>query len=374
VWPLLRSLLFRLDPERAHYLAMAALAALCRIPGARRLLAAVCTADDPALAVEVFGLRFAGPVGLAAGFDKDARWHRDLAALGFSHVEVGTLTARPQPGNPQPRLFRLAADRALINRFGFNNGGAADAAGRLVERAPGTVLGVNIGRNKDVANDDAVANYLEAFDAIAGRADYIVVNVSSPNTPGLRGLQDRPALEALLAALQRQNERLAEQAGGQPRPLLVKIAPDLSDAQLDEIADLALSLGLSGIIATNTTLSRAGLATPAAEIEQIGAGGLSGAPLTERSRAVVAHLYRRLGRRIPIIGVGGVASGEDAWAMIRAGATLVQLYTGFVYGGPWSVARIHRELRCRLGDQPLNDVVGLDAERYAAPTQASRTP
>lgn len=368
LWRCIRALLFRLDPERAHHLSMAIFAALCEVPGATPLLRRLLQVRDPRLAVSCFGLDFESPLGLAAGFDKEARWHACLGALGFGCIEVGTVTALAQPGNPTPRLFRLAADRALLNRFGFNNDGAAAAGRRLARRGEGYRLGVNIGRNKEVANEAANDNYLAALREVWAGADYIAVNVSSPNTPGLRGLQNADALGELLAAVCAENRALALASGGAEKPVLVKIAPDLDDEQLDGIADLVLQHPVAGIIATNTTLGRAGLVTPAAEVAALGAGGLSGAPLTARSRRVVARLYLRLQGRLPIIGVGGVSNAAEAFEMIRAGASLVQVYSGFIYEGPLMPRNISLGLLQRVGDRSISAIVGEAASLYGRPS------
>lgn len=368
LWRTLRAMLFRLDPERAHHLSMGLFSALCALPGARPLLRSLLVVRDPRLAVRCFGLDFVSPIGLAAGFDKEARWHASLGALGFGSIEVGTVTAKAQPGNPQPRLFRLAEDRALINRFGFNNDGAAAAATRLSERGPDYRLGVNIGRNKEVSNDEATENYLAALRPVWGGADYIAVNVSSPNTPGLRGLQNAAALGELLAAVCAENERLAAASNQRPKPVLVKIAPDLDDEQLDGIADLVLAHPVAAIIATNTTLRRDGLTPAASEVEAIGAGGLSGAPLTEQSRRVVARLYLRLRGRLPIVGVGGISNADEAFEMLRAGASLLQVYTGFIYEGPLLPRRLALGLLQRVGDRPISEIVGEAASLYGRPS------
>jgi dihydroorotate dehydrogenase len=332
-------LLTRTDPERAHHAAFAAIRAAG--PVASRVLPR--TADS----VEAMGLRFPNRLGLAAGFDKNAVGIDALAALGFGHVEVGTVTGEAQTGNPQPRLFRLPADRAVVNRMGFNNHGAEVVARRLADRARrphrpgGPVLGVNIGKTKLVPEDDAVRDYEKSAGLLAPYADYLVVNVSSPNTPGLRDLQAVEKLEPLLRAVRRR----ADEASADRRvPLLVKIAPDLSDEDVLAVADLAAAVGLDGIIATNTTISRDGLATPAAQVEAVGAGGLSGAPLTARSLEVLRLLKSRVGDDLTLVGVGGIGTVEDARARIAAGATLVQGYTAFVYEGPLWPARIARGL------------------------------
>jgi dihydroorotate dehydrogenase len=297
------------------------------------------------MAVEVAGLRFAHPVALAAGLDKDAEAVDGLFACGFSAVEIGTVTPRPQPGNPRPRLFRLPADRALVNRMGFNNTGAEAAAARLARRAasargPGGVLGVNIGKTKVVEAQDAATDYGASARALARYADYLVLNVSSPNTPGLRDLQAVDRLRPLVAAV-----REATAAAGRAElPLLVKIAPDLADEDVDAVADLALELGLAGIIATNTTIGRDGLRTPAAEVDRIGAGGLSGPPLADRSLAVLLRLRARVGDRVTLVSAGGVGSAADVLERVRAGAAIVQVYTAFVYGGPRWPSRCNRQL------------------------------
>ena len=296
--------------------------------------------EDPALRVEALGLSFATPIGLAAGFDKDARVFGPLSALGFGFVEVGTLTARAQPGNPKPRLFRLPQDEALVNRLGFNNAGAPAARPRLAARHPEDgVVGVNVGKTKVVPTEQAVADYETSVALLAPVADYLVVNVSSPNTPGLRTLQDADQLRPLLSAVQRAARRARPE---RPPPVLVKIAPDLSDEQVDAVADLALELDLDGIVATNTTVARTGLATPADVVAEAGDGGLSGAPLAARAEQVLERLHGRVGTRMVLVSAGGVMDAEDAWRRIRAGATLVQLYTGFVYGGPLAPSRIAR--------------------------------
>jgi dihydroorotate dehydrogenase len=324
----------RLDAETAHRLGTAAMAVALRPRWVRRLVRRASLPEDPALRVRALGLDLPSPLGLAAGFDKEAAHVDALSALGFGFVEIGTITARPQEGNPRPRLFRLPADRALVNRMGFNNAGAVAAAARLARRRdPGVVVGVNIGKTK--AAEDAVADYRESARLLAPHADYLVINVSSPNTPGLRDLQAVEQLEPIVAAVR-------DAAPGVP--LLVKIAPDLADEDVDAVADLAVRAGLDGLIATNTTISRDGLLTPAAEVAAVGAGGVSGAPLAERSVEVLRRLRERVGSDMVLISVGGVRDGEDAAARLAAGATLVQAYTAFVYGGPRWPAKAQRAL------------------------------
>jgi len=331
----------RLDPERAHHGAFRAIRAAA--PAAGRVVRL------PGPPVDALGLRFPHPLGLAAGFDKNAVGIDALGALGFGHVEVGTVTGRPQPGNPAPRLFRLPADRAVVNRMGFNNDGAEAVAARLEERRsrlrstgrPGPVLGINIGKTKVVPEAEALADYTHSARLLAPYADYLVVNVSSPNTPGLRDLQSVEKLRPLLEGVRRTAD---ETTPDRRVPLLVKIAPDLADDDVLAVADLALAVGLDGVIATNTTISRDGLGSPRADVEAIGAGGLSGAPLRERALAVTRLLRGRVGPGLTIVGVGGITTVEDARARLEAGATLLQGYTAFVYEGPLWPARIVRGL------------------------------
>jgi len=321
--------LSHMDPEDAHHLAFRLIRLLPTL-GFGRLVERF-TAPDPSLAVETLGLRFPSPFGLAAGFDKDGYAVLGLGNLGFGHVEVGTITAIAQPGNPRPRLFRLVADRALVNRMGFNNGGADAAAGRLSRlsrRSHRPVLGVNIGKSRVTPVEDAVADYERSARVLAPFADYLAVNVSSPNTPGLRGLQEIDQLAPLLEAVRNVAGRT---------PLLVKIAPDLDDAEIVRICELVLRLGLDGIIATNTTISRAGLTTRAAAVEAIGAGGLSGAPLARRSLEVLRQVRSNVPAELCVISVGGVDTAADVQDRLDAGATLVQGYSAFIYRGPlWS--------------------------------------
>ena len=334
-------MLRRVPAETAHEFALRLIRVAGAVPGVTGALRRVLGPRDPALRVRALGLDFPGPLGLAAGFDKDARGVAVLGALGFGFVEVGTVTAHAQPGNPKPRLFRLMADRAIVNRLGFNNHGAAAAAQRLARRRAGrdVIVGVNIGKTRAVPDQDAIADYVASARAVAGVADYVVVNVSSPNTPGLRDLQAADRLEPLLSAVR-------DALDGRV-PLLVKIAPDLADEDIDAIADLAVSLGLDGIIATNTTVSRAGLSSPAAEVAAAGAGGLSGPPLRARSLDVLRRLRERAGDKLVLIGAGGIETADDAQERLAAGATLVQAYTGFVYGGPLWPRRINSALAAR---------------------------
>jgi dihydroorotate dehydrogenase len=322
----------RMDAEHAHETVMTMLRWAQRF-GLSRVLR-LWTAPPRSVRVRTLGLEFESPFGLAAGFDKDARAVRILWGLGFGHIEVGTVTAHAQPGNPRPRLFRLLADRALINRMGFNNDGAAAVAPRLRRRS-GPVVGVNIGKSLATDVAESRGDYLTSTRLLAPHADYLVVNVSSPNTPGLRGLQEIDMLEPLLGAVKGEAGRT---------PVLVKIAPDLTDTGVDAIADLVLRLGLDGIIATNTTLSREGLRTPTEEVEAMGAGGLSGPPVARRSSEIVRRLRSRVGPNLCIIAVGGVESPQDVRDRIADGATLVQGYTAFLYEGPFWAARITRGL------------------------------
>src|SRR5437660_7905418 len=316
-----------------------------------------------------FGLSFKNPIGMAAGFDKNGVVARELAALGFGFVEVGTVTNVAQPGNPRPRLFRLPSDRALVNRLGFNNDGAEALARRLTSARPDCVLGVNIGKSRVVPVEEATADYLASFEAVRAHADYVAVNVSSPNTPGLRELQRADLLAALLGELQRRNRELAERDARAPVPLLVKVAPDLGAGELEMIVDVARRVEVAGIIATNTTTSREGLRTPGEQVVACGEGGLSGAPLRQRSTQIIAALRRLTRGTLEIVGVGGVFKAEDAWEKICAGAGLVQLYTGFVYEGFGVARRINEGLAAlleRQGFRTLDEAVGCRADEVAA--------
>ncbi|MCV7423635.1 quinone-dependent dihydroorotate dehydrogenase [Mycobacterium yunnanensis] len=345
----LRRLLFLVPPERIHTLVFAVLRLVTAPAPLRRVLAGWLAPRDPVLASTVFGVRFPGPVGLAAGFDKDGTGLDTWGALGFGYAEVGTVTARAQPGNPAPRMFRLPEDRALLNRMGFNNHGAGALALRLRRHDASVPIGANIGKTKATPAEEAVADYAESARLVGPLASFLVVNVSSPNTPGLRDLQAVETLRPILAAVRAETST----------PVLVKIAPDLSDSDVDDIADLAVELGLAGIVATNTTVSRAGLAT--AGVDALGAGGVSGPPVARRSVEVLHRLYRRVGDRLVLISVGGIETADDAWERIVAGASLLQGYTGFVYGGGLWAKHIHDGLAQRLhaeGFTSLAEAVG----------------
>lgn len=336
---LLRPLLFQIDPEKVHTLSYSAIRTAFQIPFSAKIADNVFCVNHPSLEREVFGLKFPNPVGLAAGFDKNAQLVDEFSHFGFGFIEIGTVTPRPQPGNDKPRLFRLPADQAIINRMGFNNQGAEVAAHRLQNRKSDIIIGGNIGKNKDTPNEQALRDYEKCFDALYDVVDYFVVNVSSPNTPGLRELQDKEPLQHLLAKLQERN-----QAKPQPKPLLLKIAPDLTESQLNDIVEIAINTKLSGIIATNTTINREGLETHLSDLQEIGAGGLSGKPLKERATEVIRYLRTNLPENIRIIGVGGIMTPEDAREKLAAGADLIQLYTGFVYEGPGLVRAINEKL------------------------------
>lgn len=328
----LKPLFFLANPERAHYLAMDLLMVASRIPGVRWWMLKRVAKRNEGRAVTVAGLTFPNPVGLAAGFDKDAKWLPALQMLGFGFVEIGTVTPRSQAGNPQPRLFRLVEDEGILNRMGFNNEGLYPAAGRLVRRPEGLVVGGNIGKNKITPNEQAVDDYLACVDALHAHVDYFVVNVSSPNTPGLRELQGKEPLTKLLRAVVSRN---SEHPGH--RPVFLKIAPDLTDGQLQDIVDIVKAEGVDGVVATNTTISREGLKTPT---EDLGPGGVSGAPVRDRSTEVVRSLTAMSEGAFPIIGVGGINGPESAQEKLDAGASLVQVYSGMVYEGPGLASRI----------------------------------
>jgi dihydroorotate dehydrogenase len=340
MYELLKPILFRLPAEAAHRLAFGALRAAHALPGAKSLLRAAFPARGPGLEVRAMGLSFPNPIVLAAGFDKHAAGYAALSSLGFGAVEVGTITGQPQPGNPRPRLFRLPADRALLNRMGFNNCGSERAARRL-QRPRDEVVGINIGKTKAVPDDNAIDDYVASTERLGPLADYLVVNVSSPNTPGLRDLQAASRLRPLLSSVRAALERVCPE--GRP-PLLVKIAPDLADEEILSVADLALELDIEGIVATNTTIARSGLVTGAAQVAALGNGGLSGAPLRARALEVLRLLRSRVGARLTLMAAGGIESVDDAWERLCAGASLIQIYTAFVYEGPALPSRLARGL------------------------------
>jgi len=378
LWPLLQWL----PPELAHDLGFSLLRLACALPGVSGLLRerlGPTPAQRPILRTEAFGLTFPTPLGVAAGFDKNAMGYDALGDLGFGFVEVGTITARPQPGNPRPRLFRLPRDRGLLNRLGFNNLGARDAARRL-DRPRRTLVGVNVGKTKVVPPDEAIDDYVASVRLLAPHADYLVVNVSSPNTPGLRDLQAVERLRPLLTAVR---DALRQSVPGRRVPLLVKVAPDLSDSDVDAVADLALELALDGIVATNTTVRRDQLETDQETVAALGPGGVSGAPVSARALEVLRRLRRRVRDRLVLVAVGGIFTAEDAWERIRAGATLVQTYTGFVYEGPAMASRLARGLAERAtaaGYRSVQEAVGADelaggaAATLSAPRNAPNVP
>lgn len=331
---LIRPILFQFDPEKVHHFTFSLIRFLHKIPGIGWLFRKMYQVEHPALERQVFGLTFKNPVGLAAGFDKDAKLFNELSNFGFGFIEIGTLTPKPQEGNPKKRLFRLKADQAIINRMGFNNGGVVEAVERLKHNS-GVLIGGNIGKNKHTPNEEAVQDYKLCFEALFPHVDYFVVNVSSPNTPNLRALQDKEPLTKLLQTLQQLNV-----AKPSPKPILLKIAPDLTDEQLLDIIDIVKDTQIAGVIATNTTLSREGLQSP----DKIEMGGLSGKPLTQRSTEVIRFLSEKSNRAFPIIGVGGIHSAQDALEKLEAGASLVQLYTGFIYEGPKLIRDINLAL------------------------------
>lgn len=355
---IVRPLLFSLDAEIAHRLVARGLRVVHKSFWLRRRIA---TAPLPtSLSVHALGRTFSSPVGVAAGFDKDATMYNALGALGFSAVEVGTVTFEPQDGNPRPRLFRLPADRAIVNRMGFNNPGARAVADAIRAHPPeGLVLGINLGKSRTVPLDRAAEDYARSARMLGPLAHYLVINVSSPNTPGLRSLQSVDALRSIVVAVQRELAAIPS-----PPPLLVKLAPDLADEDIDAVADLAMELNLAGLIATNTTVARQGLKTPPERIARIGDGGLSGPPLRARVLEIVRRLYARSQGALTLVAVGGIENAQHAWEAIRAGATLVQLYTALVYQGPTVALDIQKGLAERLaqsGATCIADVVGVDA-------------
>jgi dihydroorotate dehydrogenase len=361
-----RPILFRLPAESAHEFAMNSLSLALGNTTTRKFVERRLQ-REPFGKLRRFGLEFSNPIGLAAGFDKNGTAAQALAALGFGFIEVGSVTSDPQPGNPRPRLFRLPRDRALINRAGFNNCGADQLAENIRNAPPDCILGVNIGKSRNVAIDDATQNYLTSFDAVYDVADYIAVNVSSPNTPHLRDLQRPEILDDLLKNLQRRNDELAqERSRAERKPLLIKIAPDLTAREIESIVEVSIGHNIDGIIATNTTVRREGLRSSQNEIAACGEGGLSGAPLRDRANEVIQLIYRLTRGKLTIIGVGGVFTAADAWEKICAGASLIQLYTGFIYEGPGVARRINEgllEILKREGFRTLDEAVGCRARR-----------
>lgn len=339
MYKFIRFFLFLFDPERVHYLTAGLIHFTLSIPGMKCLWTKLYRVDSPELKRTVFGIDFPNPVGLAAGFDKNAKMYNDLAYCGFGFIEVGTVTPKGQPGNPKPRLFRLKEDNAIINRMGFNNDGVEEAIKNLKNKKVNIIIGGNIGKNKVTPNEEATEDYKISFEALFPYVDYFVVNVSSPNTPNLRELQEKEPLKQLLKTLQELNDQKEQR-----KPILLKIAPDLTTDQLDDIVDIVQEVNLDGLIATNTTISREGLKTSDETVESIGAGGLSGKPVRERSTEVIRYIHGKSNGSFPIIGVGGIHSEEDALEKLNAGASLIQLYTGFIYEGPALVRRINKAI------------------------------
>ncbi len=340
MYQIVRSILFRFDAEKVHYFVVGLLQLIVKFPPTKWIFRSMYHVEHPALEREFIGLKFPNPVGLAAGFDKNAKYFNELESCGFGFIEIGTVTPLAQPGNDLPRLFRLKKDEAILNRMGFNNDGVQEALKHLKARKNHQlIIGGNIGKNKWTPNEEALNDYLICFDALFDEVDYFVVNVSSPNTPNLRALQEKGPLMELLSTLQQKNEAKAT-----PKPILLKIAPDLMNEQLDEIIEIVQETKIAGLIATNTTISREGLITPSAEVEALGAGGVSGKPLTERSTEVIRYIHTKSKGSIPMIAVGGIHTAKDALDKIDAGATLVQLYSGFIYEGPGLIKEINQAL------------------------------
>ena len=334
MYKLIRKILFKFDPERIHYFTANSISFLLKIPGMKFIWKKMYQLDDQRLEKEVFGVKFKNPVGLAAGFDKNASMYNQLAHFGFGFIEIGTVTPKGQSGNDKPRLFRLKDDEAIINRMGFNNDGTDVVIENLKNKKTNLIIGGNIGKNKVTPNEEANNDYKLAFNALFDYVDYFVVNVSSPNTPNLRELQEKEPLKQLLQTLKDENNLKKIQ-----KPILLKIAPDLTNEQLDDIIEIVAEVKLDGVIATNTTISRADLKTDSELVKSIGAGGLSGKPLKERSTEVIRYLSEKSNKSFPIIGVGGIHSAEDAIEKLNAGADLIQLYTGFIYEGPALIKR-----------------------------------
>lgn len=336
---IIRPLFFTMDPERVHHLSFKLLRSTLKFPGMKSFFRRKFVFSHPDLETELFGIKFPNPVGLAAGFDKDATLFNELEYVGFGFVEVGTLTPVGQDGNPKPRLFRLSEDQGLINRMGFNNGGVEEAVQRLKKRKTKIVIGGNIGKNKITPNELATEDYVKCFNALFDVVDYFVVNVSSPNTPNLRELQEKEPLKKLLNTLKDLNQNKAIQ-----KPILLKIAPDLTNEQLDDIVEIVQETQIDGLISSNTTIDRSALKTDPKKVEEIGAGGLSGAPVRKRATEVIAYLHQKSQGSFPIIGVGGISSAEDAIEKLEAGASLLQIYTGYVYEGPALISKINKSI------------------------------
>lgn len=343
MYKLIRSILFLFNPEKIHYFSASLINISLKIPGMKSLWNALFLVDNPKLKKTVFGLEFKNPVGLAAGFDKNASMYNDLAYCGFGFIEIGTITPKAQPGNDKPRLFRLKEDGGIINRMGFNNDGVEIAIENLKKNNTSILIGGNIGKNKVTPNENATDDYVYSFNKLFDYVDYFVVNVSSPNTPNLRELQEKEPLKQLLVSIQEQNALKTSK-----KPILLKIAPDLTDEQLDDIIEIIEEIKLDGVIATNTTISRDNLKTSKEIVDEIGAGGLSGKPVKNRSTEVIKYLATKSNKSFPIIGVGGIHSAEDAIEKLEAGADLIQLYTGFIYEGPALVKKINKAILQKL--------------------------
>ena len=348
LYNLFRSLVFLLPAEKAHYFTVNLLKLSLKVHFSKLLFKKLFCLESPLIQRTVFGIDFPNPIGLAAGFDKNATCFNEMEYCGFGFVEIGTVTPLAQDGNDKPRLFRLKKDKAIINRMGFNNNGMAEAVENLKKKSPGSklIIGGNIGKNKITSNENAIDDYTVSFKALFDYVDYFVVNVSSPNTPDLRALQEKEPLKKILAALQLVNESYPKK-----KPLLLKIAPDLSNEQLDDIVEIMLELKMDGIVATNTTIQRTGLVADDLQVEKIGAGGLSGKPLSQRSTEVIRYIHQKSKGAFPIMGVGGIHSVEDALEKLDAGATLLQIYTGFIYEGPLLNKRINKAILTRLNNE-----------------------
>ena len=348
LYNIFRSLVFLLPAEKAHYFTVNLLKLSLKVPFSKLLFKKLFCLETPLIQRTVFGIDFPNPIGLAAGFDKNATCFNEMEYCGFGFVEIGTVTPLAQDGNDKPRLFRLKKDKAIINRMGFNNNGMLEAVENLKRKSPNSkmIIGGNIGKNKITSNENAIDDYIVSFKALFDYVDYFVVNVSSPNTPDLRALQEKEPLKKILAALQTVNESYPKK-----KPLLLKIAPDLSNEQLDDIVEIMLELKMDGIVATNTTIQRTGLLADDLQVEKIGAGGLSGKPLSQRSTEVIRYIHQKSNGAFPIIGVGGIHSVEDALEKLDAGATLLQIYTGFIYEGPMLNKRINKAILSRLNNE-----------------------